>query len=103
MRALLALLLGLVAPPALAADDIVLRAMGSFHIGGRIAEVTGKDVRMIQRPPRGPLTRLDPNGQDMVEPMYRQYFLPRNRKGKYPLLVWPGGRLTGAAFGSTPG
>src|SRR5256884_2600273 len=102
MRALLALLLGLVAPPALAADDIVLRAMGSFHIGGRIAEVTGKDVRMIQRQPGGPMTKLDPNGQYMVEQMYVQYFLPKNRKGKLPLLMWHGGGLTGVTYESTP-
>ena len=30
---------------AMANDDIVLRGMGSFHIGGRIAEVSGKEVR----------------------------------------------------------
>ena len=44
------------------AEDIVLRGMGSFHIGGRIVEVSGKPVRMITRQPGGPLTKLDPNG-----------------------------------------
>ena len=34
---------------AAASEDIVLRGMGSFHVGGRIAEVSGKEVRMIQR------------------------------------------------------
>jgi hypothetical protein len=33
--------------------------------------------------------------------MYVQYFLPQNRKGKYPLLMWHGG-LTGATHESTP-
>src|SRR5262252_2476080 len=69
---------------------IVLRGMGSFHVGGRIAEVSGKPVRMIQRQPGGPLTKLDPNGQYMVEQMYVQYFLPKKRKGKLPLLMWHG-------------
>ena len=99
---LLALALGLVALPAFANDDIVLRGMGSFHIGGRIAEVTGKEVRQIQRQPGGPMTKLDPNGQYMVEQMYVQYFLPKNRKGKYPLLMWHGGGLTGVTYESTP-
>ena len=94
--------LGLVALPAFANDDIVLRGMGSFHIGGRIAEVSGKEVRQIQRQPGGPLTKLDPNGQYMVEQMYVQYFLPKNRKGKYPLLMWHGGGLTGVTYKSTP-
>jgi len=84
------------------AEDIVLRGMGSFHVGGRIAEVSGKEVRMIQRQPGGPMTKLDPNGQYMVEQMYVQFFLPKNKKGKYPLLMWHGGGLTGVTYESTP-
>ena len=76
--------------------------MGSFHVGGRIAEVKGKEVRMIVRQPGGPLTKLDPNGQYMVEQMYVQYFLPKNKKGKLPLLMWHGGGLTGVTYESTP-
>jgi pimeloyl-ACP methyl ester carboxylesterase len=101
-RALIATLVSLAALPALAAEDIVLRGMGSFHVGGRIAEVSGKEVRQIQRQPGGPMTKLDPNGQYMVEQMYVQYFLPKNRKGKYPLLMWHGGGLTGVTYESTP-
>src|SRR5947199_301153 len=67
MRALLALALGLIALPALADEDIVLRGMGSFHIGGRIAEVSGKPITEIQRVPGGPMSKLDRNGQFMVE------------------------------------
>ena len=45
-RVLIAAAFGLAALPALAADDdIVLRGMGSFHVGGRVAEVSGKPVR----------------------------------------------------------
>jgi hypothetical protein len=87
---------------AAAAEDIVLRGMGSFHVGGRIAEVSGKEVRMIQRQAGGPLTKLDPNGQYMVEQMYVQYFLPKHKKGKFPLLMWHGGGLTGVTYESTP-
>jgi hypothetical protein len=101
-RIVTAFILGALATPALAADDIVLRGMGSFHIGGRIAEVKGKEVRMIVRQPGGPLTKLDPNGKYMVEQMYVQYFLPKNKKGKLPLLTWHGGGLTGVTYESTP-
>jgi pimeloyl-ACP methyl ester carboxylesterase len=96
-----ALVAALSAAPAFA-EDIVLRGMGSFHVGGRIAEVSGKEVRMIQRQPGGPMTKLDPNGQYMVEQMYVQFFLPKNKKGKYPLLMWHGGGLTGVTYESTP-
>jgi pimeloyl-ACP methyl ester carboxylesterase len=83
-------------------EDIVLRGMGSFHVGGRIAEVSGKPVREIVRIPGSPLSKLDPNGQFMVEQMYVQYFLPRNRRGKLPLLMWHGGGLTGVTYETTP-
>jgi pimeloyl-ACP methyl ester carboxylesterase len=101
-RVLIAVAMSIVALPALANDDIVLRGMGSFHIGGRIAEVNGKPVREIQRVPGGPMSKLDPNGQFKVEQMYTQYFLPKNRRGKYPLLMWHGGGLTGVTYESTP-
>ena len=87
---------------ALAEDEIVLRGMGSFHVGGRIAEISGKPVRSIVRVPGGPSSKLDPNGQYQVEQMYAQYFLPKNRKGKFPLLMWHGGGLTGVTYETTP-
>src|SRR5215831_1199431 len=102
-RLLIAAVLALAALPVRAAeDDIVLRGMGSFHIGGRIAEVSGRPVREIVRIPGGSPSKLDPNGQFMVEHMYVQYFLPRHRKGKVPLLMWHGGGLTGVTFETTP-
>ena len=102
-RVLIAAVLTLAALPTLAAeDDIVLRGMGSFHVGGRIAEVSGRPVREIVRIPGGPPSKLDPNGQFMVEQMYVQYFLPGHRRGKLPLLMWHGGGLTGVTYETTP-
>jgi pimeloyl-ACP methyl ester carboxylesterase len=34
--------------------------------------------------------------------MYVQYFLPKNRRGKLPLLMWHGGGLTGVTYETTP-
>jgi pimeloyl-ACP methyl ester carboxylesterase len=102
MRRLVAMLLGVIVTPAIAADPIVLRDMGSFHIGGRVVEISGRPVQEIVRVPGGPSSRLDPNGRYQVEQMYVQYFLPLQRKGKYPLLLWHGGGLTGASFETTP-
>lgn len=53
-RLLSAMLLALAVTPGAVApvradDDIVLRGMGSFHVGGRVVEVKGKEVRMIVR------------------------------------------------------
>ena len=81
---------------------LVLRDMGSFHVGGRIAEVSGKPVLEVRRTPGGPPTKVDPNGTYQVEQAYAQYFLPANRRGAVPLLLWHGGGLTGVSFETTP-
>ena len=96
----LALLFGI--SNAAVAEDITLRGMGSFFVGGRIAEISGKPVKEIVRVPGGPPSKLDPNGQYQVEQMYVQYFLPKERKGKLPLLMWHGGGLTGVTYETTP-
>ena len=93
-----ALLLGLVMSPALAQtkEPLVLRDMGSFHIGGRHVEISGKPVREVDI--GGARQKLDPNGTYLVEQMYVQYVLPQNRKGKVPLLMWHGGGFTGVTY-----
>ncbi len=100
--AAVSLTVSLAAPAASAADDIVLRGMGSFHIGGRTAEVSGKPVRELVLGPGGVPAKFDPNGLYSVESMYVQYFLPKDRKGKVPLLMWHGGGLTGVTYETTP-
>ncbi|WP_245431206.1 esterase [Rhodoplanes roseus] len=88
--------------PAAKKEPIALRDMGSFHIGGRIVEVTGKPVREVLFAAGGTPAKMDPNGPYQVEQMYVQYFFPANRKGKYPLLMWHGGGLTGVTYETTP-
>jgi hypothetical protein len=101
--AICALALTLMAATARADEGpITLRDMGSFHVGGREVVVSGKPVTEIRRTPTGPLTKLDPNGVYQVEQTYVQYFLPANRRGAVPLLLWHGGGLTGVSFETTP-
>src|SRR5438552_10461390 len=45
--------------------------------------------------PGGVPAKVDPNGTYSVEAMYVQYFLPAERRGVVPLLLWHGGGLTG--------
>ncbi len=101
-RLLLALIFAATSLPATAADHIVLRGMGSFHVGGRLVEISGRPVREIQLGAGGVPARMDPNGLYQVEQMYVQYFLPKSRKGRLPLLMWHGGGLTGATYETTP-
>ena len=85
------------ATPANAAEPIVLRDMGSFHVGGRLVEISGKPVKEVTFTPGGVPAKVDPNGTYQVEQMYVQYFLPANEKCAYPLLMWHGGRTRGLA------
>src|SRR6202171_4324173 len=86
---------------AIAAEPIALRDMGSFHVGGRLVEITGKPVKEVTFTPGGVPAKVDPNGTYQVEQMYVQYFLPVNETGAYPLLMWHGGGLTGVTYETT--
>src|ERR1700749_3568881 len=84
------------------ADPIALRDMGSFHVGGRLVEISRKPIRDVTFTPGGVPAKVDPNGVYQVEQMYVQYFLPTNERGAYPLLMWHGGGLTGVTYETTP-
>src|SRR5258705_9073860 len=62
----------------------------------------GKPVREVLLGAGGVRARFDPEGLYQVEQMYVQYFLPKNRRGKLPLLMWNGGGLTGVTYETTP-
>ncbi len=95
--------IGLMVLPAAAQqqDPIVLRASGSFYVGGRQVDIQGEPVRQVPLPD-GEIQKVDHNGVHVVEQMYVQYLLPQNRKGKLPLLMWHGGGLTGVSYETTP-
>src|SRR6516225_6990455 len=104
-RPLIALLLALTAAPALAQarkEPVALRDFGSFHLSGRLIEITGQPVKEVVFTPGGVPAKIDPNGKYQVEQMYVQYFLPQNRRGKLPLLLWHGGGLTGVTYETKP-
>jgi hypothetical protein len=73
----LAAMLAIAGPPAspLAQDlpPLAVRDIGSLHVGGRIAEITGLPEREIVFSAGAPPIRLNPNGQFQVEQMYAHY------------------------------
>ncbi|WP_299455176.1 esterase [uncultured Pigmentiphaga sp.] len=87
---------------SLSAEPIVLSDMGSFHIGGEKFVISGEPVREVRFTPTGVPAKIDPNGTYVVGQMYVQYFIPENRKGAVPLLLWHGGGLTGVTYETTP-
>jgi len=90
------------APWAQTKEPVALRDIGSFHIGGRIIDISGQPIKEVVFTPGGVPAKMDPNGKYQVEQMYVQYFLPQNRKGKLPLLLWHGGGLTGVTYETKP-
>ena len=101
MKALSWVLLALLAGCANQAP-IALKQMGSFHIGGREVEISGKSVKEIGLAPGGVPATIDPNGKYLVESMYVPYFLPVERRGAVPMLMWHGGGLTGVTYETKP-
>ena len=81
---------------------ITLKEMGSFHVGGRLVEISGKPIKEVTFSPGGVPAKVDPNGTYQVEQMYVQYFIPQKRRGALPLLLWHGGGLTGVTYETTP-
>jgi len=68
--------LGLAAASAFAQtkEPIGLRDMGSFHVGGRVIDITGQPIKEVVFTPGGVPAKVDPNGKYQVEQMYVQYF-----------------------------
>jgi len=101
---LVTLVAALVASAALAQtkEPVLLRDMGSFHVGGRVIEISGQPIKEVVFTPGGVPAKVDPNGAYQIEQMYVQYFLPQSRKGKLPLLMWHGGGLSGVTYETKP-
>ena len=72
-----------------------LEKFGSFHVGGRLVEVKGKPKRTIWFTETNSHEQ-DPNGKFLIEQLYVQYFIPKNKKFDYPLVLLHGGGMTGA-------
>jgi pimeloyl-ACP methyl ester carboxylesterase len=99
---LLAAALALAAAGPAAAQDIAVREIGSFHVGGSVATVSGLDPREITFSPGSPPFRYDPNGDFQAGQMYVQFVRLANPRARYPLLLMHGGGLTGVTWETTP-
>src|ERR1700687_2672524 len=79
------------------------RAGGWSSTPGRgPAEIAGKPVREVVFTPGSVPAKVDPNGAYMAGQMYVQYFIPQDKRGALPLLMWHGGGLTGVTYETTP-
>jgi pimeloyl-ACP methyl ester carboxylesterase len=70
---------------------LVLKAQGSFFVGGEKAEQT-----------RVELGGLGPGGHIAVNQMYVRYMVPQNGDGNVPVVMVHGATLTGKSWETTP-
>lgn len=82
--------------------SFTITAIGGFHIGGRMAALSGLPVRTARITAGGPAIEIDPNGHFAIEQMYVQYTLLAEPSFPYPILMWHGGGQTGATWEDTP-
>ncbi len=78
--------------------SIHVRAIGGFHVGGRMVELSGLPARTARITQGGPPIEIDPNGRFAVEQMYAQYTLLETPAFPYPVLMWHGGGQTGVTW-----
>jgi pimeloyl-ACP methyl ester carboxylesterase len=70
---------------------LVLKAQGSFFVGGEKAEQT-----------QGELGSLGPGGHITVNQMYVRYMVPQGGDGNVPVVMVHGATLTGKSWETTP-
>jgi pimeloyl-ACP methyl ester carboxylesterase len=82
--------------------DYTVKEVGSFHVGGRTAALSGMPTREVVFSPGAPPLKVDPNGEFEAEQMYVQYVKLAQPKAKVPILLWHGGGLTGVTWETKP-
>jgi pimeloyl-ACP methyl ester carboxylesterase len=73
-------------------SPLVLRAQGSFFLGGERVERTGVE---LGRPAFGP-------GHITINQMYVEYMVPETESPKVPVIMVHGGTLSGQSWKTTP-
>ena len=84
------------------AAPLCIRDISSFHVGGRIAEMSDLPEREIVISQGAPPLRINPNGQFQVEQMYAQMIRLQDPRARYPLILAHGGGMTGVTYETTP-
>ena len=102
MKAATAALCAVCAVTLPASADYLVKEVGSFHVGGRTATLSGMPTREVAFTPGSPALKVDPNGEFEVEQMYVQFVRLAQPKAKIPILFWHGGGLTGATWETKP-
>lgn len=83
-------------------DDVCLKSVESFHVGGSTAVLDGLPVAMRSMVLNGAPREVNPNGEHVYGQMYVQAFRLRKPRHPHPVLLWHGGGMTGCTWETTP-
>lgn len=76
--------------------------VGTFYVGGKQVTLSGLPKTEISTSPGMAPFPYDPNGEFETGQMYVNYVKLVKPAGKYPLLLWHGGGLSGNTWQTTP-
>lgn len=81
---------------------VLVREIGSFHVGGGLVTLAGLPLRQRGSTRGGPVRTVDPNGEIAAGQMYAQYVRLAEPRGRFPVLMWHGGGMSGVNWETTP-
>ncbi|OZI70899.1 esterase [Bordetella genomosp. 12] len=84
------------------AEEICLRSISSFFVGGDTAVIEGLPVEHRSMVLNGYPREVDPNGEHVYGQMYVQHYRQARPRHPHPVLLWHGGGMTGCTWESTP-
>lgn len=91
----------LASTPSPGAEPLAIREIGSFHVGGKEVRLDGKGRERVRREGLAKET-VQPKGDFLYGQVYVHFVLLERPTAPYPLVLWPGGSLTGVTYESTP-
>ncbi len=76
--------------------------MGHLYVGGRQVDLQDAPARARMRAPGLPPQQIDPNGVFTVGATYVSFAKLAHPRHKYPIVMMPGGGLSGVVYETTP-
>jgi hypothetical protein len=83
-------------------SPVVIRDMGSLHVGGEMLSLQGMPFRERVSTHQGSVHPVDQNGEIIADQMYVQYVKLERPTSEWPLLLWHGGGMSGVDWETTP-